>query len=150
MARIDGFLDRVKALKLPTETAELPAEFVAAMNDDLGTSTALATVFTTIKQGNIALEAGDNQAALTAYAQVLAMLDVFGLNPDAPEWAHETAASSDLTPVVDGLVHALHDQRTQARARKDWAAADAIRDQLADLGLKVTDTPDGPRWSIDK
>jgi cysteinyl-tRNA synthetase len=150
LARIDGFLDRVKALKLPAEPAELPAEFVAAMNDDLGTSTALATVFTTIKQGNIALEAGDNQAALTAYAQVLAMLDVFGLNPDAPEWAHETAASSDLTPVVDGLVQALLDQRTQARARKDWAAADAIRDQLADLGLKVTDTPDGPRWSIDK
>ncbi len=150
LARIDGFLDRVKALKLPAETAELPAEFVAAMNDDLGTSTALATVFNTVKQGNIALDAGDNQAALTAYAQVLAMLDVFGLNPDAPEWAHETGASSDLTPVVDGLVQALLDQRTQARARKDWAAADAIRDQLADLGLKVTDTPDGPRWSIEK
>lgn len=150
LARIDGFLDRVKALKLPAATAELPAEFVAAMNDDLGTSTALATVFNTVKQGNIALEAGDNQAAVTAYAQVLAMLDVFGLNPDAPEWAHETGASSDLTPVVDGLVQALLDQRTQARARKDWAAADAIRDQLADLGLKVTDTPDGPRWSIEK
>ena len=150
LARIDGFLDRVKALKLSAATAELPAEFVAAMNDDLGTSTALATVFNTVKQGNIALEAGDNQAAVTAYAQVLAMLDVFGLNPDAPEWAHETGASSDLTPVVDGLVQALLDQRTQARARKDWAAADAIRDQLADLGLKVTDTPDGPRWSIEK
>jgi len=78
------------------------------------------------------------------------MLDVFGLNPEAPEWAHETGASNDLTPVVDGLVQALLDQRTQARARKDWTAADAIRDQLADLGLKVTDTPDGPRWSIEK
>jgi len=150
LARIDGFLERVKALKLPAETAELPAEFVAAMNDDLGTSTALATVFNTVKQGNIALDAGDKPAAVTAYAQVLAMLDVFGLNPDAPEWAHETGAFSDLTPVVDGLVQALLDQRTQARARKDWAAADAIRDQLADLGLKVTDTPDGPRWSIEK
>ncbi|PFG15775.1 cysteinyl-tRNA synthetase [Propionicimonas paludicola] len=150
LARIDGFLSRVKALRPATATAELPAEFVAAMNDDLGTPTALATVFNTVKQGNIALDAGNPDAAVAAYAQVLAMLDVFGLNPDAPEWAHETGASSDLTPVVDGLVQALLDQRTQARARKDWAAADAIRDQLADLGLKVTDTPDGPRWSIEK
>jgi len=150
LARIDGFLARVKALRLSAAAAELPDEFVAAMNDDLGTPTALATVFNTVKQGNIALDAGDNPAAATAYAQVLAMLDVFGLNPEAPEWAHETDASNDLTPVVDGLVQALLDQRTQARARKDWTAADAIRDQLADLGLKVTDTPDGPRWSIEK
>ena len=150
LARIDGFLDRVKALKLTAEDADLPTEFVTAMNDDLGTSTALATVFNTVKQGNIALDAGDNHTAVIASAQVLAMLDVFGLNPDAPEWAHETGASSDLTPVVDGLVQALLDQRAQARARKDWAAADAIRDQLADLGLLVTDTPDGPRWSIQK
>ena len=150
LARIDGFLARVKALNLSAGVAELPTEFVAAMDDDLSTPTALATVFNTVKQGNIALEAGNTEAALGAYARVLAMLDVFGLSPDAPEWAHESGGSNDLTPVVDGLVHALLDQRTQARGRKDWAAADAIRDQLADLGLKVTDTPDGPRWSIEK
>lgn len=150
LARIDGFLSRVKALGVSwLVDTSLPAEFVSAMNDDLGTPAALATVFNTVKQGNIALDAGDTEAAVTAYAQVLAMLDIFGLNPDAPEWA-ETGSTQDLTPVVDGLVAALLEQRGQARERKDWAAADAIRDQLGALGLSVTDTPDGPRWSIEK
>jgi cysteinyl-tRNA synthetase len=78
------------------------------------------------------------------------MLGVLGLDPDAPEWAHERVTGGDLTPVVDGLVAALLEQRTQARARKDWPAADAIRDQLATIGLKVEDTPTGPRWSLEK
>jgi cysteinyl-tRNA synthetase len=149
LARIDGFLARVAALRLPPAAGELPAEFVAAMNDDLGTPAALATIFNTVKQGNIALDAGEESAANQAYASVLAMLDIFGLNPHAPEWA-ESGSSDDLTSVVDGLVSALLTQRTQARERKDWAAADAIRDQLAAIGLKVTDTADGPRWSIEK
>jgi cysteinyl-tRNA synthetase len=165
LARIDGFLDRAKPLveALPLNTSSsakigepvegssaIPAAFAAAMDDDLGTSGALAVVFNTVKAGNLAIEAGDATTISTAYTQVLAMLDIFGLSPDAPEWAASNAAGNDFKPVVDGLVSALLDQRTQARERKDWAAADAIRDQLAALGLKVTDTPDGPRWSLEK
>ncbi|HAM43950.1 MAG TPA: hypothetical protein DCM67_02860, partial [Propionibacteriaceae bacterium] len=130
-------------------TTSLPPAFIDAMNDDLSTPAALAVVFTTIKAGNVALEAGDHPAAGRAYAEVLAMLDIFGLNPDAPEWA-DAGNSDDLTSVVDGLVGALLEQRAQARERKDWASADAIRDTLSALGLTVTDTPDGPRWSIEK
>ena len=70
--------------------------------------------------------------------------------PSAPEWAGSAGASDGLKPVVDGLVTALLEQRQQARARKDWPAADAIRDRLAELGLKVEDTASGPRWSIEK
>jgi cysteinyl-tRNA synthetase len=128
----------------------VPAAFAAAMDDDLGTSAAMAVLFGTVKEGNVALEAGNTGAAADAYAAVKAMLGVLGLDPDAPEWAHETAAGGDLTPVVDGLVAALLEQRQQARARKDWPAADAIRDQLATIGLKVEDTPNGPRWSLEK
>ena len=76
------------------------------------------------------------------------MLRVFGLDPAAPEWA-DASAGDDLKPVVDGLVGALLEQRAQARARKDWPAADAVRDTLAGLGLKVEDTPNGPRWSLE-
>jgi cysteinyl-tRNA synthetase len=156
LARIDGFLDRAREAlgqtQLPksVEGARFPAAFVAALDDDLGTPSALAVVFTTIKAGNVALEAGNAEATATAYAEVLAMLDIFGLNPEADEWAGSQTGDSDLKPVVDGLITAMLEQRSQARERKDWAAADAIRDGLANLGLTVTDTADGPRWSIEK
>ena len=150
LARIDSFLDRTRQLTEDAVSGDVPTAFAEAMDDDLGTPAALAVVFTTIKEGNIALDAGQEAEARAAALAVRAMLDVFGLDPAAPEWAHEAGAGSDLTPVVDGLVSALLDQRAAARARKDWAAADAIRDQLAVLGLKVTDTPDGPRWSLEK
>jgi cysteinyl-tRNA synthetase len=77
------------------------------------------------------------------------MLGVLGLDPAAPEWAGGGTAD-DLRPVVDGLVAALLDQRQQARARKDFAAADAMRDRLTEVGLKIEDTPHGPRWSLAK
>ncbi|HQA78931.1 MAG TPA: cysteine--tRNA ligase [Propionicimonas sp.] len=154
LARIDSFLDRASSLEAGWTAAvpgeALPSAFVQAMNDDLGTPGAVAVLFQTVKEGNIALEAGDTAAAVRAHAAVRAMLGVLGLDPAAPEWAESGASGDDLKPVVDGLVVALLDQRQQARARKDWPAADAIRDQLAELGLKIEDTPNGPRWSIEK
>ena len=78
------------------------------------------------------------------------MLVVLGVDPGASEWAAQSSAGDDLKPVVDGLVAALLAQRTDARARKDYAAADAIRDRLTEVGLKVDDTPNGPRWSLVK
>jgi cysteinyl-tRNA synthetase len=50
--------------------------------------------------------------------------------------------------VVDGLVTELLKHRESARERKDFAAADAIRDSLAALGVEVSDTPQGPRWRV--
>ena len=151
LARIDSFLERADAALGPASEARgaVPDAFAVAMDDDLGTPGALAVLFTTVREGNSALQSGDLDAASAARASVLAMLDIFGLDPHAPEWAH-AAASDDLTPVVDGLVSTLLAQRAEARARKDWAAADAIRDALAAVGLTVKDTPDGARWSLTK
>lgn len=153
LGRIDSFLDRAASVLgayEPSDTSAdpLPQDFASAMNDDLGTPGALAVLFTAVRDGNTALGADDLQVAARARAQVLAMLDVFGLDPAAPQWAQQ-GGTDDLTPVVDGLVGALLEQRAQARARKDWAAADAVRDTLAGLGLKVEDTPNGPRWSLE-
>ncbi len=155
LARIDSFLARAVAAgtaeaDAPAGSARelLPAAFVAAMDDDLGTPGALAVLFGTIREGNVALEHADGAAAARAYAAVVAMLGVLGLDPAAPEWADQNAAD-DLEPVVDGLVAALLAQRQEARARKDYAAADAIRDQLKTIGLKIEDTPQGARWSLE-
>jgi cysteinyl-tRNA synthetase len=75
------------------------------------------------------------------------MLGVLGLDPLDPHWA---AGGGDrrLTAVTDGLVSLALEQRAAARARKDYAAADAIRDQLGALGVQVEDTPQGTRWEL--
>jgi len=150
LARIDSFLHRAAdALPGGPQPAGVPESFAAAMDDDLATPAALAVLFTTVKDGNTALGAGELGAAGAARDAVVAMLDVFGLDPAAPEWAG-TTASDDLTDVVDGLVRTLLDQRAEARARRDYHAADAIRDSLKALGLTVTDTPQGARWSLER
>ncbi|MHA6524026.1 cysteine--tRNA ligase [Tessaracoccus sp. G1721] len=150
--RIDSFVARaaesVGSAAEPTGVPQLTA-FERAMNDDLGTPGAVAALFDAIRAGNQALADGDGPRVAALAGAVGAMLRVFGLHPDAPEWS-ATAAGTDLTPVVDGLVAALLDQRAAARQAKDWAAADAIRDTLAGLGLEITDTPTGPRWSLEK
>ncbi|MPM23571.1 Cysteine--tRNA ligase [bioreactor metagenome] len=150
LARIDSFLDRAHDLVGDTAPAAvLPAPFVAAMDDDLGTPAAVATIYTTVKAGNQALEAGGTEAVREAYAAVRAMLGVLGLDPLDPIWTDAAGPGADLEPVVDGLVKALLDQRQEARARKDYAAADAIRDSLGALGVQVEDTPQGPKWSVE-
>ena len=58
-------------------------------------------------------------------------------------------APSELRGVVDSLVALALEQRAAARTRKDWAAADAVRDQLKAAGVVVEDTPNGPRWTIE-
>ena len=154
LARIDNFLERASALVGPDAPAAGPdteawQSFARAMDDDLGTPGALAVIFGVVREGNAALAAGDAARVAQSLADVRRMLDVFGLDPDAPEWAAQSA-SDDLTPVVDGLVQTLLAQRQEARARKDYAAADAIRDALAGVGLQISDTKDGARWSLVK
>ena len=154
LARIDSFLERASALVGPDAPAAGPdteawQSFARAMDDDLGTPGALAVIFGVVREGNAALAAGDAARVAQSLADVRRMLDVFGLDPDAPEWAAQSA-SDDLTPVVDGLVQTLLAQRQEARARKDYAAADAIRDALAGVGLQISDTKDGARWSLVK
>jgi len=149
LARIDSFLDRAAAALGPVAPAsQVPEAFVQAMDDDLGTPAALAVLFDAIKTGNKALDADDQDAAAAALADARAMLSIFGLNPDDAPWATASAGRVDLRPVVDGLVDALLAQREDARARKDYAAADAVRDRLAALGLTIEDTPQGVRWTL--
>ncbi len=155
--RIDNFLARGHAFAFPEPEfyAYAPLEavgqdFCDAMDDDLGTPRAVALLFDKITEGNKAIAGGDVEAARRILMGVTRILDVLGLNPAAPEWAHLASdKGSDLEHVVDGLVKNLLAQRAEARAAKDWAAADAIRDTLAEVGLKITDTPEGATWALE-
>ena len=132
----------------PADISELPAAFTAAMDDDLGVPQALAIVHDSIRDGNAALSAGDVAGTAKYLAETRAMLSVLGLDPLAAPWAQ--ASGGDLRPVVDALVSVALGQRQAARARKDFGAADAIRDQLQAAGVQVEDTPRGPRWELRK
>ncbi|MEU3352251.1 cysteine--tRNA ligase [Streptomyces sp. NPDC037389] len=148
-ARIEGFMQRVVELAGPVEPAtEVPSAFAEAMDDDFGVPQALAIVHTTVRQGNSALTTGDKETAVARLAEVRAMLGVLGLDPLDEHWAGTgTRRGDDLHGVVDSLVRLVLEQREGARGRKDYAAADAIRDRLQQSGLAIEDTPSGPRWT---
>ena len=134
----------------PDATADdgvLCAEFVEAMDDDLSTPAALAALQGVVREGNKLLADGPSSALRGSWASARAMLDVLGLDPLSPMWA-DAESSSDLHGVVDGLVAVALQERAEARARKDWAAADRVRDALAAAGIVVEDTPSGPRWTL--
>ena len=146
--RLEGFVQRAaEIVGTGPRPGALCAEFVAAMDDDLGTPAALAAVHDVVREGNTALAAGNHAAVAGALASVRSMLGVLGLDPLAPQWTDSGGAG--LREVVHRLVAVALEQRQSARARRDYAAADAIRDQLAGAGIAVEDTPTGPRWSLD-
>jgi cysteinyl-tRNA synthetase len=147
--RIESFVKRAAEKVGPDSGGrELPAAFRDALDDDLGTPAAIAAVHDAVRQGNTALGEGDDAATAAALGAVRGMLGVLGLDPFDPQWA----AGSDerLAHATDGLVALALEQRQAARARKDFTAADAIRDRLTTLGVSVEDTPDGPRWELSR
>ncbi|HEX8630296.1 MAG TPA: cysteine--tRNA ligase [Catenuloplanes sp.] len=146
--RLEGFVRRAAERVGAGKPGDVPAAFAAAMDDDLNTSAAMAVLHDVVRDGNSALAAGDDVGVGTALAAARAMLAVLGLDPFDPAWAGADGGGDDLKGVVDSLVALALDQRAQARARKDWAAADAVRDQLNQAGILVEDTPAGPRWTV--
>ena len=147
--RIEGFLSRAEQL-LSDEVRGLPsarpAEFDSAMDDDLSVAQACAVLHDTVRIGNAALADGDRALTAESYGFVIGMLEVLGLNPH--DWPGQSG-SAELATVIDGLVAALLEQRQEARARKDFATADAIRDGLDSLGVHIEDTPQGARWTLE-
>jgi cysteinyl-tRNA synthetase len=145
LERIDNFVRRAADV-VGVVAERVPQEFAAAMTDDLGTPAAVAVLHNAVREGNQALEAGETDLVATRLAAVMGMLAILGL--DATSGAWERNVDQQLTAVVDGLVTELLKHREAARERKDFAAADAIRDSLAALGVEVLDTPQGPRWRV--
>jgi len=144
--RIESFLDRATSRLGEMPVNGMPcADFVNAMDDDLGTPAAVAAIHEVVREGNRLLSGHDDIPLRGTAASVRAMLDVLGLNPN--DFA-TTGGDDTLTGVVDVLVQGLLEERAQARADQDWARADAIRDRLKAAGVEIEDTPDGPKWSV--
>jgi cysteinyl-tRNA synthetase len=132
-----------RSVEVPSGTPEPPGvwdEFAAAMDDDLAVPRALATIFSAVSAGNKATE-GERAPYV---AVVRRMLAVLGLDPVA-QWPDPGA---NLRPALDAAVAIALEQRSKARAAKDYATSDAIRDRLAEAGVLVDDTSGGQRWRL--
>ena len=143
--RIEAFLDRAIGALGFTPEGVIASGFADAMNDDLAVPAALAFLSETVKNGNTAFSSNDIAALTIAVAEVRGTLNVLGCDPLDAAFAGDAASDTDA---IDGLMSLALQHREAARARQDFAASDAIRDQIAALGIVIEDTPQGPRWQI--
>ena len=143
---------------------DLPADFVAAMDDDVNVSGATAAIFTAIRSGNTLLsQLADRADSETAKAEVReallavrAMLDTLGLDPLAEPWvsagaaggAADGTAESPEHAALEALIAEQLNARAEARKAKDFAKADQIRDALTEAGIAIEDGPQGSTWSL--
>ena len=141
--RVEDFLSRAAAVE---SEAGMPEAFAAAMDEDLSTPQAIAVIHDTVRAGNAALAADDDEAAGQAAGQTRAMLAVLGLDPADPQWGPAVGTAAD--EALATLVQALIDDRATARAERDFARADGIRDALARAGIAIEDGKDSTTWSI--
>jgi cysteinyl-tRNA synthetase len=133
------------ASDLPELADAALADFERALDDDLNMPAALAAVFTFVRKTNAALDRAPAvrphdlelaRDALRSMDQVLGILELAGRDDDG--------ADQELAAWVEGKLA----ERQQARADRDFARADAIRDELVDAGIIVEDTPQGARWKL--
>jgi cysteinyl-tRNA synthetase len=143
--RIENFLKRSQEVVGDIHTV-IADEFAAVMNDDLSVPQGLALISEWLRQGNTALTSGDQKEVAKNAGFIRGALSILGCDPFDPHYGD--SSSGDLTSAVDGLIAALLEQREAARARKDFAAADSIRNRITVMGISIEDTPQGPRWSI--
>jgi cysteinyl-tRNA synthetase len=160
LERLDAVLGRVEkkqAMPLSGFLPDAPDKsflnlFTTMMDDDLNTAGALGLIFEKIKDMNRALDSvGDKPDPAHAdrlkedRRHFLAAGKVLGLLNEKPEDFFRALASAARTTDAEE-VERLIQERAQARAKKDWARADAIRDRLHGLGVVLEDTPKGTTW----
>jgi len=146
--RIEQFLRRATGRAGEITPGRLAPEFTEAMDNDLATPAAIAAVHNVLREGNAALEAGNDDEARAAAGSVRAMMGVLGLDPLSPEWAETANTETPARQALADLVAGLLAERQEARAARDFARADAVRDRLLQAGITVEDTPDGPLWTV--
>jgi len=139
--RIEAFLNRAESILGKEPELLIADEFANAINDDLAVPRAFAFIAESMRIGNSAAE--DKKVIAKTAGEIRGALSVLGCDPKDAAFA-VTQSHNDA---IDGLIKLALEQREAARLRKDFAAADQIRDQIASLGITVEDTANGPRWS---
>lgn len=139
--RVESFLAATQDLLKPDR--EVPEAFAEAMDDDMNIPRALAVLHEQTRAGNTALAAGEDASeaanAVMAMAEVLGLAQLMSFNAEGASDAEHEA--------LDALIQAVLAERADARAQKDWAKADAMRDLLFSAGVKVRDGAEGSSWS---
>ena len=143
--RVEAFLAATLELMVPNpQDRRVPQEFADALNDDMNIPRALAVLHEQTRAGNAALAAGADASeyanAVWAMANVLGLTSLMNLDGSGASGAEHQA--------LDALIHTILEQRASARAEKDWATADRMRDVLAAAGITVKDGAQGSTWSL--
>ncbi|CAB4542896.1 unannotated protein [freshwater metagenome] len=115
------------------------------MNSDLAVPQALADISEAVRIGNSAITDNDLATLAKSASEVRGALSILGCDPFDPIF---TGSGNNKKELLDGLITLALEQRTAARARKDFAASDEIRDSLTALGITIEDTPTGSRWTV--
>ena len=140
--RVEAFLAATQDVLKPGR--EVPQAFAEAMDDDVNIPRALAVLHEQTRAGNAALAAGEDASeaanAVMAMAEVLGLAQLMSFNAEGTSGAEHEA--------LDALIQAVLAERAEARAQKDWAKADAMRDLLASAGVQVKDGANGSSWSV--
>ena len=138
--RLYGAIRGIEVSADDRANSEPPAAVIAALADDINTPKALAEMFNLARTLNKTTDASERSIQA---AGLFAAADLVGLLQKDPEDWFTTSANSELT---DGEIESLIAERNKARADKDFANADAVRDKLATKGVSIEDGPDGTRW----
>ena len=143
--RVEAFLAATLELMAPDpQERRVPQDFADALDDDMNIPRALAVLHEQTRAGNAALAAGADAAeyanAVWAMANVLGLISLMNLDGSGASGAEHQA--------LDALIHTILEQRASARAEKDWATADRMRDVLAAAGITVKDGAQGSTWSL--
>jgi cysteinyl-tRNA synthetase len=142
--RIENFLNRAKEL-VGEFSGQVTKEMAAAFDDDLAVPQVLAIISESLREGNSAITSGDKAKIKASAAAIRGALEILGCDPFDSNFA---STGPDLSGALDGVIKLALEQRDAARARKDFAAADQIRDGLASIGIIIEDTAQGARWSL--
>jgi len=143
--RVEAFLAATSELMAPDpQERRVPQDFADALDDDMNIPRALAVLHEQTRAGNAALAAGTDASEFTnavwAMANVLGLTSLMNLDGSGASGAEYQA--------LDALIHTILEQRASARAEKDWATADRMRDVLAAAGITVKDGAQGSTWSL--